>query len=452
MDLLKYFRREKSLPTTKQDAIAYQNGGRSTLTSTFNTYAASVESLEAAIRVAANVASMANMGVYRESNDGLKKYPVKNIDLTYNINEFDSQNDFIRKLFSSILMHGAAIVVAAADSTTGLIMFYVYNPARFKINATENNMVYEYIYTSEGGTEVKFKPEDVIYISDGIAVDNLLYPTSRLSAMKDLLTLQANIMRQQSEYYSAGGKDSVILSPKEPIAAEKAKLLKETFDAFINTTSTKALYLNNEIDVKSVSNAQTPNQVLEALTKINDQVVRSFGVPAYLLGDYQGYVSDAAVQTAARLYFQIQLKPIFKSIEHGFTKYFRTTLGLKNAVVRFDYKDIEILEDTLSTKVELAEKLFKLGALSINELREAAEYLPLSEPSADYHHLPAFLQSGNPVALENYEEAVAINAGLENPEKPSGSSGGADNEPVNPDGVSMVNSNVNSTVNAEQGE
>ena len=65
------------------------------------------------------------------------------------------------------------------------------------------------------------------------------------------------------------------------------------------------------MDVETVSNAQTPNQIMEALTSINTQIVKSFGIPEYLLGDYRGYVSDTAVQTASRIFFQVQLKPIF---------------------------------------------------------------------------------------------------------------------------------------------
>ena len=239
-------------------------------------------------------------------------------------------------------------------------------------------------------------------------------------------------MKQQKDYYASGGKNSVIISPKEPISADKASQLKTIFDQFIQTTAVKAMFMNADVDVDTVTNAQTPNQIMEALTSINEQIIKSFGIPSYLLGDYAGYVSDAAVKTASRIFFQVQLKPIFKSIEHGLTKYVRNTLEVKNAVIKFDFSDVEILEDNLEVKIELAEKLFKLGALSINELRAASELPPLSDESANYHHLPAFLQSGNPVAIENYEAALAALRATEGAStvQPSGSSGGADNTPV----------------------
>lgn len=421
----------KQFPTTQQDFIAYTAGAKATFKANYNTYVSSVEALERAIRVYSNVAAMANMKVYKDLNGELKPLKIKNIDLEFNINELDSQSEFIRKVFTSIVVHGAAFVIASQDSKSGLIMFYSYDPTRFKINAKENNIIESYSYSSEGGAEVTFKPEEVIYISENINTGNILYPISRLSALQDLLELQANMMKQQKDYYSAGGKSSVVISPKEPISAEKAKELKGTFDTFIQTTAVKAMFLNTDVDVETVSNAQTPNQIMEALTSINTQIVKSFGIPEYLLGDYRGYVSDAAVQTASRIFFQVQLKPIFKAIEHGFTKYLRNTLMIKNATIKFDYKDVEILEDNLQVKVDLAEKLFKLGALSINELRAAAEMLPLPDESANYHHLPAFLQSGNPVAIENYDAAIAALRATEGTTNiPNGSSGGADNQPV----------------------
>ena len=419
---------EKQYPTTKEDAVAYANGGKLTAKADYNTYVSSVEALENAMRVFVNVASMAKMEVKREVSGELKPLRVKNVDLEYNINELDSQSEFLKKVFSSVAAHGASYVVAAEDSKTKLIMFYTYDPAKMRINATENNMIDSYDYLSEGGSYVNFKPEDVIYVPDSINVGNILYPVSRLAALTDLLTLQTNVLGQQTNYYAAGGKNSVIISPKEPIGADKAVALKDSFNTFIQTTAVKAMFLNADVDVTTVSNAQTPNQIFEALGKINTQVIQSFGVPEYLLGNYKGYVSDAAVDKAAKLFFQIQLKPIFRNLEHGFTKYFRNTLGIKNAVIKFNYNDVEILEDSLDTKITLGERLYKLGAISINELREYAELPPLPEASAEYHHLPAYLQSGNPISLENYDTAIANQA--TNNSTPSGSSGGADNVPV----------------------
>ena len=113
------------------------------------------------------------------------------------------------------------------------------------------------------------------------------------------------------------------------------------------------------------------------------------------------------------------------------TKYFRETLKLKNAIVTFNFNDIEILHDSMETKAELSSKLYKLGLLSMNEAREMVELEPLDTEDADKHFLPAYLTGSRPIAIENYTELLDsgfFDESVGNGETDgSGSSGGADN-------------------------
>ena len=391
-------------PTIKEDAVAYVDGAGKEFDEAYNTYVKSVEALDAVIRTMANIASMAKMEVTKTDTKGVKKpLKIKNVDLEYDVNENDAPNDFIRKVFSSVFTQGGSIIIAA-KGPSGNINFYPYNPAKFVLNASEKSIVDTFTYTSESGSEMEFKAKDVIYINDTIDMTNLAYPVSRLNALNDMLILQAGMVNNQKEFYESGSKDSVIISPKEPIGEDAMRKVQAAFTSFVTNNKTQALFMNTDIDVKSISNAQSPAEIMSALEKINKQVLKSFGMPEYLLGDYQGYVSDAAVVKASQIFFQIQIRPVFKSLAHQMTKYFRNTLKLKDAVVDFNFDDIDILSDSLETKMAITEKAYKLGILSLNEARINLELDPLDTPEADLHWLPAFLVSSSPVAIENYAE------------------------------------------------
>lgn len=428
-------------PTIKEDYTAYENGANKTFDDTYEEYMQSVETLDAVVRTCANIASMATMSVMKEDTKGEQKpYKIKNIDLKYDINETDSQTDFLRKVFASIMTQGAAIIIAS-KGPSGNINFYPYDTTKFAITATEKATSSLFTYTTETGQEIDFKPKDVVYINNTIDITNLVYPISRLKALNDLLTMQGFLVLNQKEFYGSGAKDSVIISPKEPIAAEKITQIQAAFNTFIQSSKTQAMYLNADIDIQSVSTAQSPLEVLTAITKINSQVLRAFGMPEYLLGDYQGYVSDAAVVKASQIFFQIQLRPIFNSVAHQMTKYFRQTLKLQNAVVTFDFKDIDILSDSMEAKMAVVEKAYKLGIMSINEARVQLEMDELETEEANLHFLPAYLLSSSPVAIEEYsevkdqlfaQEAANPNEevdGMDADGTGSGSTGGDDNEP-----------------------
>lgn len=438
-------------PTIKEDAIAYSSGAGKTFTDTYNDYLNSVETLDKAVRICANVASMAKLEVLKDVSGELKPLKVKNVDFEFNINEIDGQSDFLRKTFSSMFTQGASITLAQKSKQTGFIGFYPYNPASFTINASESAVIDEFVYTSEGGSEVTFKPQDVIYVNSTVDITNLVYPVSRLAALNDLMTLQANIMLQTTDFYAAGSKDSAIVSPKEPMSASNARLLKATFDEFIQSRQTRTLFLNTEVDVQSVSNSETPTAIMDSLTKINDIIVESFGIPEYLYGSYAGYVNDGAVKTAARLFFEVQLKPLFISFEHQMTRYFRNTLKLKNAVIKFNFDDIEILHDSLETKVDLAGKMLKMGMISLNESREMVELEPLDTEEANKHWLPAYLVSSRPVAIEDYADLLEAGFFDENTDMAGDAdgisgSGGEDNE------AELTNEEQNQEPETNEGE
>jgi len=440
----KMFTRTKN-PTVKEDYTAYENGGNKTFEKVYDEYVQSAETLDSVIRTCANIASMAKMEVMKVDSKGdMKPYKIKNIDLKYDINETDSQSDFLRKTFSSIFTQGAAIIIAEKGPSSN-INFYPYDTTKFEIDATAKATISKFTYSTEAGNELEFKPKDVIYVNNTIDITNLVYPISRLKALNDILQMQGFLVLNQKEFYGSGAKDSVIVTPKEPIADEKIAPIHAAFQQFVQSSKTTAMYLNADIDVKSVSTAQNPMEVMTAITKINTQVLRAFGMPEYLLGDYQGYVSDAAVVKASQIFFQIQIRPIFESLGHQMTKYFRNTLKLQNAEVVFDFADIDILSDSIQTKMEIAEKAYKLGLMSINEARGYLEMDPLETEDANLHFLPAYLVSSSPVPIEEYADIKdSLRAdiaaptdgapndatdGMNQDGTGSGSTGGAENAP-----------------------
>ena len=98
-------------PTIKYDAVAYTSGGNKSFDSTYTDYIKSVETIDLAIRTIANIISLCDMKLYKETSSGeLKLTKVKNINLQYP-NETDSSVDFLRKLAVNVYSQGAGLIV-----------------------------------------------------------------------------------------------------------------------------------------------------------------------------------------------------------------------------------------------------------------------------------------------------------------------------------------------------
>jgi hypothetical protein len=191
--------------------------------------------------------------------------------------------------------------------------------------------------------------------------------------------------------------------------------------------------LNTEkLNVNTISGDITSTKVIEFLTDLNSQILQSFKMPKYLIGDYPTSVNSDVVKQAIRLWFEVALKPLFKTIESHLTSYCRNVLGLKNIVAVFDYEGISFLEGSATEKYQISTGLNKQGLITINEARIANGFEPLEIELADELIAPAYLTSANPVRYSKYEEDVARNVGINNPSTtPTNGDGGTDNEPNN---------------------
>ena len=391
-------------PTIDKDFIAYTSGANNTFDSTFSDYVREVETVERAIRVIANIASLCKMKIYKETASGdLKPAKVKNIDLTYP-NELDTYIDFNRKIISSVFSQGASIIIG--ETNKGIVNFYPYSPESFKIESDGSKLISEFIYTSEDGQETSYSPDDIIYINDSIDPSNLLYTLSRLRALNDVVTMQASIVAKTKEYTSGGAKDSVIVSGTNPLGEKQQKAIKTAFDTFVKSTSSTTLFINTDLKVDKITNQMTGNEMLEFFKALNQMILDQFNLPPALLGDYSasGANKNEELLFSLRGWFTTVLKPVLENIGLQFTKYFVNNLGLKNIVVKLDYKDVDILDDFIDQKVDRAIKLHKSGIMSLNEARELSELPRIEEDAADLHYLPQFLTGSEPISYENFDK------------------------------------------------
>ena len=424
-------------PTIKNDFIAYTSGSNKTFDTDIQNYIQQVETIERAIRVISNIVSLCSFKTFKEQSKGaLKPVDIKNVDLMFP-NETDNHIDFKRKIASSLFLQGASIIIAEKNkdkNSQADMNFYAYDPSKFKIESDGSKLITSFIYVAEDGSELSYRPEDIIYINDSIDPSNLLYSLSRLKALNDVIQIQAGIVAKTKEFTQGGAKDSAIISAKDPIGEKQQKVIKQAFDNFMSSTSSKTMLINTDLKVDKMSNSMSGAEMLAFFKEINQVIIDQFNFPPALLGDYSaaGANKNEELLFSLRVWFTTMLKPILENLGLQFTRYFRNILGLKGVVVRMDYSNIDILDDFIDQKVDRAIKLHKEGLASLNEARELAELPRLETPAADLHFFPAFLLGSAPVSVENFDKEVERMLQGQNGSQPlpAGNAGGTDNTSV----------------------
>lgn len=430
-------------PTIEYDAAAYASGGKKTFEEVNNTFIRSVEKVDLAIRTIANIISLADMKLYSVDTKGAIKglAKVKNIDLDYP-NETDSSVDFLRKLAVSVYSQGAGLIVTEEGkrpSGETMLNFYSVDVARVAAVSDGKRLISEFEYTSEGGDIIPYKAEDCIYINDSIDPSNLLYSLSRLKSLNDTILMQGGIVAQTKDMLSGGAKKACIVSSENPISDKNMKVIKASFDSFMQSASSSSMFLNLPLKVEDVGNRMSGGEMLDLLTRLNEMVLEQFAIPPYLLGQYKsGANRNTEITYSNRIFFDMQLKPVLKNIEKQVTRFLRDQAGLKNVVMKFDYRDLDILRLSDEERSDMVLKQHKAGILSLNEARVLCEYDPIvsegKENAADKIFMPQYLTGSSPISYNSFTEDLQryleVDMGTRTDSTITGNAGGEDNTNV----------------------
>jgi HK97 family phage portal protein len=409
------------------DKISYQNGSGSLFKLAYKNYLSSVVPIDNSLRIISNLASKARFSYMREDSKGkLTKAKIKQIDSLF-MNDKESVADWNKLAIATLSGYESIYILpqeAKHPTRAGLIDFFILDNNKIKLEVGTNTTIGKYIYKTADGTEVTYTYDQMIYIASNIDVTNYLYSLPKL---KSLNTVVQNYLASDSfyqNYVSSGGKRSAIISAKDMISPKTQDEIKTALESFLKSNEVKALFIDEGIDVNTMTDSLNSIQLLEQMTHINNTIYEHFQIPAFLRGDYSDVSSDEALRVASRLFFQTTIEPLFETLALHMTKYIRNYLGLRNIVVRLDYKGIDILEDSLEKRVASGQKLHQQGVISLNEFREMMELEPLPFDEADWNLLPQYINGSKPLSIQNYATDIA-NSNVS--EVPSGN-GGANNQ------------------------
>ena len=396
------------------EAIAYTAGGNRPLANqSFQAYLEASSRLDTAIRTSAAVASGAKFLYGKvDTKDIFKKAKFKQADGLY-MNDYQTESDFLFELFGTLMTYDKVLIIPELSkypNRSGMIDYTIVPDTKFKANLGKNQTIDTFTYTASDGSETEYNYTDVIYITRNLTANNLIYAIPRLKALMKTVENIVGIHNFAGEYIGSGGKNSVIVSTDTMLSEEQGRMIRLKFTEFLNSTAPKAMLMNSEkFTVNKISDGLNTSGVLEMMAQLSDEVLKAFNMPSYLLGEYSSSTQGGTVLYANRTWFQIQLNPLFNTLSAAFTRHFRDSFGVKNALVKFDFSGIQLLEDSDSEKLDIVERSIKIGTMSINEGRVIMGQEVIEADAANKHFVAAYMLGKNPIAYESFEEDVARN-------------------------------------------
>ena len=160
-----------------------------------------------------------------------------------------------------------------------------------------------------------------------------------------------------------GGNPSMLISTKEQLSQQqKLTFMREIMMKFTGRKNAgRPMLVSGETQVDKLSLNQQEMDFLESRKWNRDEILAIYGVPPMLVG-----VSDAATYNnfaeAKKILWMQTVKPLLNVICEGYNKFYRNNGKLKKGqYIAPDYTQVDALSDNEESKLERAEKLFKMG-------------------------------------------------------------------------------------------
>jgi len=425
---------------SRAEASVYTDGGnRPTINRSLQAYLEASSRLDTVIRTTASVASGAFLEYGKVDSKGkFVKSKFKQADGLY-MNDYQTEGDFLFELFGTLLTYDKVLIIPEESkykNRSGMIDWTIVPDTNFQANIGTNQTIDSFTYTSTSGAKTTFKYEECIYITRNLTATNIIYAIPRLKSLTKSIENILGIHNFMGEYIASGGKSSVVISTDSLLSEEQGRKVKKNIQEFLNSNAPKALLLNSEkFSLEKVSDSLSTSGVLDIMAQISNEITKSFNMPLFLLGEYSSSSQGLTVLYANRTWFEIQVRPLFNSLEKAFTRHFRDAFGIKNSMIRFNFSNIQLLEDSDTDKLAIVDKAIKIGTMSINEGRAMMGWEAIPYEGADKHFVPAYMLGQNPVAFETFDEDVARNLGTNAPTDTMPNGTGGENQTPDMNGV-----------------
>lgn len=291
-------------------------------------------------------------------------------------NPYQNADTFRRNLYLDMFMDGNCFIYF-----DGAYLYHL--PAEnVKIIPDKKTFVKGYEYN-----QVKYKPEEIIHISDN-STRSIYRGMSRLNSAKDSINLLYSMRDFQGNFFNNGAVPGLVLKSPNTLSSKVKERLISSWSQKYSPKSggRRPLILDGGLEIDSVSNVDFRQLDFEdSVQNLERTVLKVIGVPPILL---EGG-NNANIRPNHRLMYQETVLPLVRKLISGLERYFGYDLAAA-------LEELSPLQPELDEKAKYYSTLVNGGVLTPNEAREALRLEPIE--GHDDVRIPANIagSAGNP--------------------------------------------------------
>lgn len=285
----------------------------------------------------------------------------------------------------------------STNSRLGTITaIWILRPDYIDVKLNTDGTIREYQYRPPGSSAIPIAPEDMIHHREF----NPLNPYRGMSVVEAAaMTIDQDnhAERYNTKFFLNNAAPGVVLSTEQKLDERIIKRMREQWLAEYGgpNKAGKLAILEGGLEVNPFTMTQRDMEFLASQQFTRDKIMALFQVPKTVLGMTENVTVSNAFATDL-IFAKRVVKPLMQRLVDVLNEFL---LPLYDEDLYFEFED-PTPEDR-ATQVDSATKLFGIGALSINEIREQEGRESID--NGDQHFIPFSLMPLDPAAADDTE-------------------------------------------------
>ena len=356
--------------------------------------ALSFSAVLACVRVISESIGSMPINTYKIEADGDrildKAHPVAK--LIQRPNKYQTTYNFFSVALTNLLLEGNCYFYIVRDGAARPIELLYLNPDKVKVIPFEGNLFYEH-----SDFENPIAQTDILHFM-GVGFDGKK-GKSVLKMQQDTIGLSLGANVTAATYFGNSAQVAGVLKTDQTLTTEQIQRLRNSWNQRYQGpyNSNKTAILENGLDFKPISISANDKQLLQSRQFQVEEIARIFRVPLSLIGHLEKSANYNSIEALSTDFVRYTLMPYLVQLEQEMEiKLFREN-EFESYEIKFDTKGL--LRGDSTARASYYREMTQIGALSINEVRQAEKLNKIAD--GDKHYFPLNFA---PIGETNTEE------------------------------------------------
>ena len=337
----------------------------------------------ASVRLLSETIASLPLNLYRMDNKGSKfidfKSPLNTLMSTSPSPNYTTYN-FIETMMSNLLLYGNAYAFIKRNGGARPVELQILNPEYVEpFKSEEDGLIYYNIKDSN-----ILSDKEVLHIV-GFSYDGIV-GKSPIKACQEALGIGMASQEFGANFFGRGANLSGVLEHPSRLSDDAANRLRQSFSnrfAGIKNSHQTAV-LEEGVKFKSIGMPLSDAQFIETRRFSVEEVARIFRVPNHLINDLTRSTYSNIEQQSLE-FAKYSLTPYLVNWEQELNRKLLASREISTHFFKFNTK--ELLRSDANSRADYYRKLFEVGALSPNEIRNMEDMNTLGV-NGDEHYVP----------------------------------------------------------------